>query len=308
MIIDRSHRNWAVLVLLATIVTSLIYIHQFRPDWLSFLPQPAAPQPQITPGRTTLGLVYGSVALAIFLFCCMLGWRRRRPALSAGSMQAWLRAHIWLSVFTIPLVLMHAGFITGGIMTTLLMTLYAIVMLSGFFGLALQQFLPRIMSDELPMEVVYEQIPYLRSQLFARAQEICEKRVKPSARFMNATAGRQGGGALSLESLPAVFPAKALRQIDDVVIPYLRSKKSKRLKLGNAQDSNLFFRLMRAEVPADLEPTVAALQELCDERRQLDLQANYHHWLHGWLIVHIPISVALLMLTLWHAVVAQFFG
>jgi len=248
------------------------------------------------------------VALAIFLFCCMLGWRRRRPALSRGSMQAWLRAHIWLSIFTIPLVLMHAGFVTGGAMTTLLMVLYVIVMLSGFLGLALQQFLPRMMTDELPMEAVYEQIPYLRSQLFARAQKICENHVKPSARLITATAGRPASMAVAFAPLSAIFPAKAIEQINDVVIPYLKAGNGRRMKLGNPQDSNVFFNRMRAEVPADLEPTVVELQELCDERRQLDLQASYHHWLHGWLIVHIPISVALLMLTMWHAVVAQFFG
>ena len=41
----------------------------------------------------------------------------------------------------------------------------------------------------------------------------------------------------------------------------------------------------------------------CDERRMLDLQMRLHHWLHGWLFIHVPFSFLLLMLTIWHAYV-----
>ena len=57
-----------------------------------------------------------------------------------------------------------------------------VLMASGFFGLALQQFLPRMMTNEFPREAIYEQIPYLRTQLLARAQAIGEILVKPRER------------------------------------------------------------------------------------------------------------------------------
>jgi hypothetical protein len=301
MLIDRSHRTWAGSILLATLVSTLLYIHQFHPAWLPILPQSHSAQPRITPGRTILGLIYGSVALGIFIFACLLGLRRRHPSLLIGRMQTWLRAHIWLSVFTIPLVLMHAGFATGGPMTTLLMILYAMVMISGFYGLALQQFLPRMMTEEFPMEVIYEQIPYIRSQLLARAQVISEILVKPPTPIV----ATSSTGPIT--PLPPVFPAKAIKQVNTIVIPYLQADSGKLLALGNAQGSDVFFRHMRFEAPPELEPTVAELQDLCDERRRLDLQTTYQHWLHGWLIVHIPLSLALLLLTMWHAAVALFF-
>jgi hypothetical protein len=307
MLIDRSHRTWAVSILAATFVSALFYIHQFHPAWLPFLPQPRSVQPRIIPGRTTLGLIYGTVALIIFIFAGMLGVRRRRPKLLIGSMQAWLRAHIWLSVFTIPLVLMHAGFIAGGPMTTLLMILYAIVMVSGFVGLALQQYLPRKMTEEFPTEAIYEQIPYLRSRILARAQAIGELLVKPQTPAVaSAHAGPTVEAALAAPP-PPVFPVQAIRKVNDVLMPYLKADSGKRLPLGNAQVSNGFFRRLRFEVPPELESTVAELQSLCDERRQLDLQTTYQHWLHGWLIVHVPFSLALLILTMWHAAVALFF-
>jgi hypothetical protein len=307
MLIDRSHRPWAVSFLVATFVCAVLYIHEFHPAWLPFLPQPRSVQPRIIPGRTTLGLIYGTVALIIFIFAGFLGLRRQRREFQIGSMKTWLRAHIWFAVFTIPLVLMHAGFIMGGPMTTLLMVLYAIVMFSGFFGLALQQYLPHMMANEFPTEAIYEQIPYLRSQIFARAQAIREKLLKPpTTDDVLAHAGLTADAALAAPPMP-VFPMKAIQRVNDIIIPYLKAGSGKHLRLGNAQVSNVFFRRMRMDVPPDLEPIVAELQGLCDERRQLDRQTTYQHWLHGWLIVHIPFSLALIILTIWHAAVALFF-
>jgi hypothetical protein len=306
MLIDRSHRNWAVVILLTTLFCALIYVHQFHPAWVPFLPQPRSAQPHIKPGHTTLGLIYGSVTLAIFVFCCLLGWRRKFRAI--GRMQTWLRAHIWLSVLTIPLVLMHAGFVMGGPMTTLLMVLYIIVMGSGFFGLALQQFLPRVMAGELPTEAIYEQIPYIRSQLLERAREICKILIKPPVPLNAVPSGKPGNPAMAAVLPSPIFPPQAMREINDTVIPYLQAANGKRLALGDRQASDIFFRRMRIETPFELETLIVELQGLCDERRQLDMQTTYQHWLHGWLIVHIPFSLALLMLTIWHAVIAQFFG
>lgn len=313
MLIDRSHRGWALSTLVATAVAGLLYIYVFHPTWIPFVPKPATPRPRIVPGRTELGLIYGCLALAIFIFSALLGWRRKRPALRIGRVQSWLRAHIWLSIFTIPLVIMHAGFITGGPMTTLLMVLYGIVMVSGFYGLALQQFLPRMMAEDLPLEAIYEQIPYIRSQLLAKAKAVRESLAKPGAPVPTSVpVAAAAVAAVPADAVPAsppapTVPADVLHMVDETILPYLGAENGTRLNLGNAQASDLFFRRMRLGTPAEMGVQVAELQGVCDERRQLDLQTRYQHWLHGWLLVHVPFSVALLVLTVWHAVVAQFF-
>jgi len=78
-------------------------------------------------------------------------------------------AHIWLTILTIPLVLFHCGFRLGGLHTSILFWLYAIVMVSGFWGLAMQHFLPHLMMERLPREFVYEQIPNVRATMFEAA-------------------------------------------------------------------------------------------------------------------------------------------
>ena len=37
------------------------------------------------------------------------------------------------------------------------------------------------------------------------------------------------------------------------------------------------------------------------------IQTRLHHLLHGWLVVHVPASIALLIGTAWHAIAAVSF-
>jgi hypothetical protein len=92
-----------------------------------------------------------------------------------------MRAHIWLTLLTIPLVILHSGFRLGGPMTILLMTLYSVVMVSGIYGLFLQNRMPSIMQERLPVETVYEQIPHIRSQLSLVAEKMCNSYMPPEA-------------------------------------------------------------------------------------------------------------------------------
>jgi len=46
------------------------------------------------------------------------------------------------------------------------------------------------------------------------------------------------------------------------------------------------------------------LSDICDEARQLRRQERLHHWLHDWLLLHIPLSLALILLGAVHAVMA----
>jgi hypothetical protein len=61
---------------------------------------------------------------------------------------------------------------------------------------------------------------------------------------------------------------------------------------------------LRATCPTEASFVIDHLEHVCTMRRQLDLQIRIHHWLHGWLLVHVPLSVALGILLLIHVPVA----
>src|SRR5438128_9389486 len=176
-IVNRAHLPWFIFVVAATFFAIWLYIGNFTPQTLpSALRLPDSllqkPSEYRRVGGTPLGLIFGAIALSIFVFAALLGVRKKLMLWRVGTVQRWLRAHIWLTLLTIPLVILHTGFRLGGPMTTLLIGLYAIVMVSGIYGLALQHQMPRIMMERLPAESVYEQIPHIRAQLYAAAQKM----------------------------------------------------------------------------------------------------------------------------------------
>jgi hypothetical protein len=176
-IFNRSHVPWLIFVVLATIAASWIYIGNFHPWRLPAglgLPPSLVQKPSEhrSVGGTPIGLIFGTIAFAIFIFAGLFSVRKRVVLWRLGTLQRWMRSHIWLTLLTIPLVLFHSGFRLGGPMTALLVALYVIVMVSGIYGLALQHQMPSIMKERLPAETVFEQIPHIREQVVIAAEKM----------------------------------------------------------------------------------------------------------------------------------------
>lgn len=200
-IYNWKHFPWFVFVCLATIAAWLLYAGNFHPEWMPAgirLPPSLiqTPTEHHTVGGTPLGLAFGAISLGIFVFAALLNLRKKIPLWRIGTVQLWLRAHIWLTFLTIPLIILHSGFRLGGPMTTLLMALYALVMVSGIYGLALQHLMPRLMKERLPAETVFEQIPHICAQLCVAAEKMRDS-FKPAP-------PKKPAGA------PAASPAKAV--------------------------------------------------------------------------------------------------
>jgi hypothetical protein len=244
-----------------------------------------------------------------------------------------MRAHIWLTLLTIPLVLLHSGFRLGGPMTILLVILYIVVMVSGIYGLILQHRLPRVMQERVAVETIYEQIPHVREKLCAAAKQLRAAFDAPGTNKVLAAAAARTSEALGLASgseygsanpvRNAVTTAVSIEQtasgpdqdseaalvefLDRQVLPYLSSPNVSKSGLARAQFSDDAFRFVKLHVAVPYRGLVEEIQAWCDERRMLDLQTKLHHWLHGWLFVHVPLSFVLIILTGWHAFVTLFY-
>ncbi|MBV9127997.1 MAG: hypothetical protein JO117_07930, partial [Verrucomicrobia bacterium] len=341
MLLDRSQRSWFVFTLLASAVILALYALVFHPEWMpakARVPLPAwltdrAPRLHGSVGNSPLGLTYGIIAYAIFIFAVLLNVRKKFPLMRFGRAQSWLRAHIWLTILTLPLVYCHAAFHFGGLMTSSLMWLYLVVMFSGFYGLALQQFMPRMIMRNLTLETVFEQIPYLTQQIQASAIKMRDElRTPPAAAATGAAQAKAAASAKAAGASPAaaaaavmvvagtaegeappdapppIDPSAAalLEALRDEVLPYLSSRSARGQRLANARLANEYFRGLRLGVAGPFQEKAEQLASWCEERRQMDLQTKYHHWLHGWLLLHVPASLLLLIMTGWHAVVLLF--
>lgn len=301
MKIDRSHTPWAIVIGAITLVCGALYLGAGSADGhvpLLRIPLPEwlldSSSPRNTVGAKPLGLTFGIIAFLIFLFASALGVRKKRRLWRIGNVQAWLRAHIWLTILTIPLVLFHCGFKLGGMHTSVLFWLYAIVMVSGFFGIAMQHFLPHIMMERLPREWVYEQIPNVRASMFEAALAFT-KQLEDAIKAQPAVA--TGGSTMTATD---ASPKIILEFLRNDLMPFLADTRAKRTRLAERRTSDEVLKLLRVNVSDGYRPQVDEIKAWCDDHRLMAYQERLHHWLHGWLVVHVPVSFLLLVWTVWH--------
>jgi hypothetical protein len=319
MLINRSHVPWFLLVLVATVVAGVLYYANFHPERVPFFHLPAifGPVPPIrnTVGGTPLGLLFGITSFLIFLIAAGLGIRKKKRLWPIGHVQTWMRAHIWLTTLTIPLILFHCGFHFGGPMTTTLMWLYIIVMASGFYGLALQQFMPGLMARRLPQEAVFEAIPHVRAELIEAADKLWSE-LSPSASKADHThLGTEphlqaGGSSVSILVAPSSeteaesLSRKAVSEfLHEELHPYLRLENGRSHRLGNPRYAETTFRALKLMCTPKWQAQVTLMEQWAYDRRITDSQTRMQHILHGWLLIHVPLSFILLVITFWHAYV-----
>ena len=113
MRIDRGnfvaqHFRWVALVIVVTALAIAWYVGEARyaERWPG--------------GGSRVGIALGLLAGVIFVFEAALPLRRTRwlrTARLAGNAKLWMKAHLWLGLLTVPLVVLHCGFRTGGTFT-----------------------------------------------------------------------------------------------------------------------------------------------------------------------------------------------
>ena len=85
-------------------------------------------------------------------------------------------------------------------------------------------------------------------------------------------------------------------------LQFLHSRSTRGQRLENRKVSDDVFRLLKLNVSQKWYSKVwMEVQMWCEDRRCMDVQVRLQHWLHGWLLFHVPVSYALLVMTFWHA-------
>ncbi len=290
MRIDNTHRQWAVVSVVVTVLSFLVYFIGQRFYYGNF-------------GHTPLGITLGVIGFGMMIFAGLLSVRKRFRIARIGRTQFWMRGHLWLGLIAYPVILFHAGLSFGrGSLTFSLMVLFTVVILSGLFGAVLQHYVPRMMTGQVGMETIYDEIPRVCGQLETEAHHIVDELC--GAVVAKGAIEAAGGGAAVVTVLDLDVDAK--KEMDEFyqqqMLPYLRTLGGKGCQLTDPMRAKAMFVNLKMLMPEEAHPGVDDLENICDEKRQLDRQAKMHRWLHGWLLVHLPISYALLILGLIHAI------
>jgi len=322
MKIDRTHRTWAIAALAILAISLIVYFIY------------ALNSPQGSRGGSVIGLLFGIIGFGLMIFAALLGARKRVPTWRLGRAQTWMRGHLWLGLLALPMILFHGGFHFGGTLTRLLMWLLIVTVASGVFGAALQHYIPRVMTGDVPLETIYDEIGHVRSLLREEADRAMEI-VCGSLSFPKSTLEetQRAGGFTALRPIAATAvplrtsaavsagASAAVAAAHEIILlskeqsaplrgfylsemrPFLEHPKNSN-RLADAPAASGAFAGLRALLPAAAHASLSDLEDICNEARQLARQEQLHRWLHGWLLVHIPLSLVLILLGAVHAVMA----
>jgi hypothetical protein len=162
VIIDKTHRRWCLVTLVALVALTAAYVLYVRQS----INGPS--------GGSRPGLWFGVLAAGLMLYAFALAIRRRFPSNAGlGSGQFWLRGHLWLGALTLPVALFHSGFRFGGPLEQWLMGMFLVVILTGLYGVVVQQLIPRLMRLEVPQETFLYQVGHLAN----RQRLLCDREV-----------------------------------------------------------------------------------------------------------------------------------
>lgn len=312
MRINKSHRSWLLVSILILGISGGWYAYNVTkgPDSLN------GPS-----GGSFTGIVYGIIGSSFMLFAGLLGMRKKVRTWRIGRAEFWMRGHLWLGTLALPIIWFHGGFRHGGTLTSLLMWLTYLIVVSGIVGAIFQHFLPRTMTRSVPDETIFEQINQVLRHLRIEAEDVAAvcgpdngepietwrktrtAAIKARSARELMTEERRDQLVAALASAPAEGSAPLKHFYVDQIKPFVSGTKTQS-SLANPLKAGSVFAQQKYLLPPALHESIEDLERICDEVRQLHVQKRLHSWLHGWLFVHIPLSMALLVLGVVHVIVS----
>jgi len=282
LLIDSSHKWWFIIFAAGALGAPILYefLGRHQPDGLT--------------GGSTVGLWYGVAGAALMVYAGLLSAVRKFPRRRFPlRRQWWLRGHIWLGLLSVVFIACHGNYRFGGPLEQALWVAVALTIFTGIIGLVLQGLLPHWLMGRVPCEIPYEQIPSVCQAMREQADSLIDGLCGPLEGRDASPGGSPKLGGNAKSRLRSIYETEAR--------PFLVEQQVQPSRLGDPmRAAEVFAEMDRLPGIEAVHEELARVKTLCTERRLLAEQERLHRWLHGWLLVHVPLSVALLVLGVIH--------
>ncbi len=243
-------------------------------------------------GGTWQGYTLGGIGTALIVWLMALGIRKRRYTSTLGPTSGWVSAHVYLGTALLVIATLHCAAQFGINIHTLAYALMTIVILSGFFGLYAYMRYPKIASEnrlEKSRSALFEEL----SALNTGVRNISKKCDGEIQRIIESALERTsiGGGVIS-----------QLFALDfSQIVKYDENNQGSSTLVAN-NDQQIIIDIIAEKLPrARKQGQPAILQQmlsmLCRRQallRRIRKDIQFQSLMKVWLLLHIPLSVALL--------------
>lgn len=240
-------------------------------------------------GGSAAGIAFGTLALLLVGVLLYYGVRKRRYRSTAGTLEGWLQAHLYLGLVCLAAALLHSGFRFRDGLATAALVVLALVVVTGVAGAVLYRTVPRRLT-EVAGELTPAEISDRLNQLAASMARLSAGRSPAFGRLGRALAARSaprrwagwrillagGGRATAGEATEGAAWEALLARVEPAEQEDLR-----RLLVLSRQHGELLARLVR--------------------------QQRYRNLLDAWLWLHLPLSLALAVLLAAHLVAVFYY-
>lgn len=269
--IAYGKRRGFVLLLLALLAVAMGFAHN-----------------TLAPALPRLIFIYGWLLFLLIVVLSLYNARKKLPFLPLGTSEGWLQFHIYAGLLTVILFAFHVSFrLPTGWFDSILFALYALVTLSGIFGLLITRMIPKRLTSR-GGEVLYELIPAVRRSLREQAEALVLKSI-PEAQ----------------STTLADFYVRHLKNFFDHAQNFWLHMFEVRSPLNSLinriNDTNRFLD-EKERVTAD------KLADLVRQKDGLDYQRALQITLKTWLFIHIPFTYSLLIFSIIHVVIVYAFS
>ena len=239
-------------------------------------------------GGTWLGYTLGGIGTALILALSALGIRRRRYSSRLGTVRGWTSAHVWLGLALVLVGTLHSAFEFGWNIHTLAWLLMLLVVLSGLYGV--------VAYSRYPALITANRAGKSRDQWLIDLDEADERVLSLAS-------------AVDRETHLLVLRAIEATTISNRMRDHLRGR-AVQVRAAHGGAGTLLERitaqLATGHRTGDDARRVAELIDLLARRHSLLTRLGrdlaFHARMRVWLMLHVPMTLALLAALTGHIV------
>ncbi len=276
---DPVAKAWHIVAGIAVVALSVISV------WATMkFTQDGALSPS---GWLTMRWLTGLTGLGGIVWVMAYPFRKQIYRRRAGALRYWMISHIYIGVLAGVLLLVHGGTSSGGLLTTLLMISFDLVIASGIFGMLCYTIVPRFMTK-------IEREPLLVEDLEARRAELRSELVRASKEAVD-------------PKLRDLLQRKVRRRflgLSYLFRQYFRKEKlPEMLAAAREEFTDRASELSRFDYAKLME----AIENAATLRR-VDALVYLHHLLKVWLAPHVLFTAIMLALMVVHIAQVVYFN